>query len=495
MNIEQIMLQSHEAFQHYGKISKASRASFLRAIADSIDNLGDVLIETAVAETHLPDARIRNERGRTTNQLKSFAALLDAGDWVQASIDTGDPERKPAAKPGLRKMLFPVGPVVVFGASNFPLAFSTAGGDTASALAAGCPVIVKGHPAHPRTASLVSQAVQRAVQACKMPEHIFQYIDDTSLAIGQQLVKHPLTKAVAFTGSYQGGKALFDLACQRPEPIPVFAEMGSINPVVVFPEAVRQHKELPEKIASSILLGVGQFCTNPGLIIVLESEDLQLFLDALSHHIATSKPGSMLHEGIALGYRDRKNKSLSQQGVSAVAQVAAPPGGQNVGAPVLASVKAVDFIQNDILREEVFGPYSLVVRCSDHDELVQVVLSLQGQLTSSLFGTSDELKEYAHVVEALKQRCGRLIYNGVPTGVEVCKAMHHGGPFPATTDSRFTSVGTDAIYRFVRPVSFQDFPDEMLPHELQDHNPFHILRCIDGQWTREAIGSMMISNR
>ena len=483
--ITAVMQKAEEVFGAYKKVSAAGRAALLRTIASQIDALGDTLIQTASAETHLPEARIKNEKGRTMNQLNAFAQLLESGDWVEASIDTADPERKPAPKPDLRKMLFPLGPVVVFGASNFPLAFSTAGGDTASALAAGCPVVVKSHPAHPRTSALVASAIQQAIAVCKLPANLFQHVDDSSIEAGQQLVQHPVTKAVAFTGSYQGGKALFDLANKRPEPIPVFAEMGSVNPLVVLPEAIKTNKDIPSMVASSITLGVGQFCTNPGLLLVLEHEGLPLFLEELAQKISQASPAKMLHKGIAVNYSHRKKESLVQSGVTTLAEVAVAE--EEAGSPALAAVSAHDFLANEVLKEEVFGPYSLIVKCKDKAELLAVVSSLRGQLTATVFGGKDELKNYTAITEALHQRCGRLIFNGVPTGVEVCKSMQHGGPFPATTDSRFTSVGVDAIYRFVRPVSYQDFPDDLLPLELRNQNTLNILRCVNGTWTRDHI--------
>ncbi|HEY9044892.1 MAG TPA: aldehyde dehydrogenase (NADP(+)), partial [Ohtaekwangia sp.] len=440
-------------------------------------------------ETSLPEARLKNERGRTTNQLKSFAQLLQAGDWVQATIDTGDAERKPLPKPDLRKMLFPVGPVVVFGASNFPLAFSTAGGDTASALASGCTVVVKSHPAHPRTSALVSSAIREAIRKSALPHDIFQEVSDTSIEAGQRLVLHPLTKSVAFTGSFQGGKALFDLACKREEPIPVFAEMGSINPIVLFPGIVRENKTLPTTLASSILLGVGQFCTNPGLLIALDTEGLTAFLNKLAGEMSQAAPGTMLHKGIASSYAAKKADALKQRGVHTLIEERTDIA-ERQGAPALALVNARDFIESRVLKEEVFGPYSLIVKCEDEQELKKVVCSLKGQLTATIFGLADELPGYKEVIEQLQARCGRLLYNGVPTGVEVTKAMQHGGPFPSSTDSRFTSVGTDAIYRFVRPVCYQDFPESMLPPELRNNNELNIWRCVNSAWTREAIPTL-----
>ena len=483
---DEVLQRADKAFQVYRTVSSQKRAELLHAIAEQIDQLGDELITIAGEESCLPEARLKNERGRTTNQLRAFAKLLEAGDWVQASIDTADPERKPAPKPDLRKMLFPVGPVVVFGASNFPLAFSTAGGDTASALASGCTVVVKSHPAHPKTSSLVAGAIRAALRQCSLAEDIFQEVTDTSIEAGQQLVKHPLTKAVAFTGSFAGGKALFDLANQREEPIPVFAEMGSINPVVLLPGAIRGNKALPATFAASVVLGVGQFCTNPGLLIAVDTEGFAPFLHKLSVEVAQAAPGNMLHTGIAANYKHKRTEALKQKGVMRLTEVKTETT-ERQGAPALALVNARDFMASAVLKEEVFGPYSLIVKCEDETELRHVIESLQGQLTATVFGSPEELPEYKACIDALHVRCGRLIFNGVPTGVEVTKAMQHGGPFPASTDSRFTSVGTDAIYRFVRPVCYQDFPEQFLPLELRNNNELNILRCVNGTWTRNAV--------
>ncbi len=483
--VDEAMQKSSEAFHLYKKVSSAARAKFLRTISSQIDLIGDKLIHVAMEESHLPEARLKNERGRTTNQLNSFAALLEAGDWVQASIDQGTTERKPFPKPDLRKMFFPLGPVVVFGASNFPFAFSTAGGDTASALASGCTVVIKSHPGHPRTSTLVARAIQQAIEMCGLPKNVFQHIEDTTIEVGQALVQHPLTKAASFTGSYQGGKALFDLATQRNEPIPFFAEMGSINPVVLLPKCIQQNKELPLTLASSITLGAGQFCTNPGLLLVMEDEGLNQFLEALAQKIAQVAPAKMLHKGIATNYLNRRGESLTQPGVETLAEVITSE--EDAGSVTLALVTAKDFLKSEILKEEVFGPFSLIVKCRDEKELHKVINSLGGQLTATVFGEADELSTYNSTIDALQQRVGRIIFNGVPTGVEVCKSMQHGGLFPSTTDSRFTSVGVDAIYRFVRPISYQDFPNDLLPIELRNQNTTNILRCINGAWTRDHL--------
>jgi 2,5-dioxopentanoate dehydrogenase len=483
--IDDVMKKAEEAFHKYKKFNGVEKGNFLRTIASQLEALGDLFIKTANEETHLPEARLRGERARTIHQLNAFATLLEKGDWVNASIDVGDTERKPLAKPDLRKMLFPLGPVVVFGASNFPFAFSTAGGDTASALASGCSVVVKSHPAHPRTSALAAKAIGKAIEITDVPEFTFQHIEDSSIEAGQQLVQHSLTKSASFTGSYQGGKALFDLASQRSEPIPFFAEMGSINPVVLLPGAIKYNKELASMLAGSITLGAGQFCTNPGLMLAIEDIDFYPFLDDLSNKISTVSPSPMLHRGIAATYDKRKNESLQQPGVKVLAEVATLK--EETGSPALGLVSALNFLENDYLKEEVFGPYSLVVKCRNEEELTAVIKSLKGQLTATLFGDANELQKYPTVIDVLRERCGRLIFNGVPTGVEVCKSMQHGGPFPSTSDSRFTSVGVDAIYRFVRPVAYQDFPESQLPMELRNSNKLNILRCVNGEWTRNQI--------
>lgn len=485
--IDQLLQQATAAFHQYKNIPGREKALFLKTIASELEAIADTLCTGAVEESHLPEARIRGELGRTTGQLRAFAALLDAGHWVQATIDTSDAERKPLPKPDVRKLLFPVGPVVVFGASNFPLAFSTAGGDTASALAAGCSVIVKSHPAHPRTSSAVAGAIARAIDQCQMPHFVFQHLEDSSLEAGRQLVLHPLTCSVAFTGSFQGGKALFDLAVSRSTPIPVFAEMGSVNPVLVLPDIIQHQPAVADTLAASVLQGVGQFCTNPGLLLTTVCDGLPHFLETLTQAIQKSAPAPMLHDGIASHYKKGKTHHLATPGVKALALVA--EGAPGTGAPALAVVQARDFMANPALHEEVFGPFSLVVISQDQAELQQVVRTLQGQLTASVFGTAQDYDIFADTIGVLQNVCGRLIFNQVPTGVEVCKAMHHGGPFPATTDARFTSVGQDAIYRFVRPMCFQNAPAIFLPPALRDDNPLNIQRCVNNVWTSEKLSS------
>jgi 2,5-dioxopentanoate dehydrogenase len=481
--INKALQQSQVAFLSYKNFNGKKKVSFLRAIADEIEALGNELVKTAMLETNLPEARIINERGRTTGHCRMFADLVEEGSWIDARIDTAILDRLPAPKPDIRKMSVPLGTVVVFGAANFPLAYSTAGGDTASALAAGCPVIVKAHPAHTKTSDLVASAIKKAIDKTGMPQGIFQHLHG-GFDVGQALVKHPLTKAVGFTGSLTGGKALFDLANQRPEPIPVFAEMSSINPVILLPDTlIAQAEKTATSLAASITLGVGQFCTNPGLIIAIENDGLKKLIPKLSEEIQKTMAGTMLHQGIADNYAKRSSETLAQKGISVEAKSSAEAK-SNQAAPLIASVPASEFLKNPSLAEEVFGPFSLVVKCKDLAELHTVVSHLHGQLTSSIFGSEEEIQKHQSLLNILTEKAGRLIINGVPTGVEVCPSMQHGGPFPSTTDSRFTSVGTDAIKRFVRPVAFQNFPNTLLPEELKDGNPLGIWRLFNNEWRK-----------
>jgi 2,5-dioxopentanoate dehydrogenase len=482
--LDQAVKEAHVAFLSYKNFSGNKKAEFLRAIADEIEALGSALVQTAMRETNLPEGRIINERGRTTGHCRMFADLVEEGSWVEARIDTALSDRMPAPKPDIRKMLVPIGPVVVFGAANFPLAYSTAGGDTASALAAGCPVIVKAHPAHPETSALVAEAIQKAMDKTGMPQGVFQHVFGSSFEVGQTLVKHPLIKAVGFTGSLAGGKALFDLANQRPEPIPVFAEMSSINPVILLPETLkREATATAAKLAGSITLGVGQFCTNPGLIIAMEGEGLKQFISSLANEIVKTLPGTMLHQGIADNYSVKLKRALEQKGVAVEAESSAE-GTSAQGRPLIASAPAQEFIQNPMLAEEVFGPFSLIIRCKNLDDFHAVINRIHGQLTTTIIGDEAEVAQHRNLLNVLIEKAGRVILNGVPTGVEVCPAMMHGGPFPATTDSRFTAVGTDAIKRFARPVAFQNFSDALLPDELKEGNPLGIWRMRDGAWGR-----------
>ena len=485
--IDEALRLAASAFQVYKKKSGKEKSHFLNAIADEIDGLGDHLISTYTAESGLPEGRAAGEKGRTMGQLRAFAKLLEEGSWVDASIDTAIPDRQPAPKPDLRRMLVPIGPVVVFGASNFPLAFSTAGGDTASALASGCPVIVKSHPMHAGTGELIASAIIKAAEKTGMPDGVFSNLNSSGIEVGIQLVKHPEVKAVGFTGSIKGGRALYDCAATREEPIPIFAEMGSINPVVILPDALKKRAEsLAKTYAGSITLGAGQFCTNPGLILGIESEELTNFIAHLSEAILEMEPSCMLHPSIAKAYQDGKETAMEQPNLAVTANyVSDTP--DHFSKQAVGQVSGATFLNNPILHKEVFGPYSLVVTCKNKQELEKVIHNLEGQLTGTLIAEGSEIFNYSEVIDALKDRVGRIIFNGVPTGVEVCGSMVHGGPYPASTDSRFTSVGTEAIKRWVRPFSYQDWPDALLPDELKNKNSLRILRKVNAEVTDKSI--------
>jgi NADP-dependent aldehyde dehydrogenase len=476
-----------EAFKHYSKYSGAKKAEFLRAIAEEIEAMGNELLEVYSSESGLSKGRGLGERGRTLGQLRAFATHLEEGNWVDASIDTAIPDRQPIPKVDIRKMNVAIGPVVVFGASNFPFAFSTAGGDTAAALAAGCPVIVKSHPMHAATGEMVAGAVIRAAQKTSMPNGVFSNLNSSGIEVGSKLVQHPNVKAVGFTGSIRGGRALYNLAAMREEPIPVFAEMGSINPVVMLPQALDNRAEgLAKTYAGSITLGTGQFCTNPGLIIGLKSEGLTNFVNTLAEEIVKVEPSCMLHPNIAGAYETNKANALEQSGLKVLAgyEDEVQP---NYARQVVTTVEGETFLKNPTLHHEVFGPFSLVVQCEDENQLETIVTNLEGQLTGTVISDNNEIEDYANVVNALQTRVGRIIFNGVPTGVEVCPSMLHGGPYPATTDSRFTAVGVDSIKRFVRPFSYQGWPNALLPDELKNENPLGISRIINGKRSSDKI--------
>ncbi len=477
---------AHDAFTSFQKCSSGSKAAFLNAIADEILALDEDLLNIYILETGLTKGRAEIERGRTLGQLRSFAILLEEGDWVEATIDTALPDRLPLPRTDIRKMLHPLGPVVVFGSSNFPFAYSTAGGDTTSALAAGCPVIVKSHPMHAGTSELVAGAVIRAAQKTNMPNGVFSNLNSSGIEVGQQLVKDPLVKAIGFTGSLKAGRALYDLAAARPEPIPVFAEMGSINPVVVLPEMLKQSGEAwAQAFAGSITLGTGQFCTNPGLLIGIAGDDLNNFGRVLSEAIEKIAPTSMLHPNIHANFNSGKTKLKEQVGVNVIAEYKAEVA-PNFAAQMVLKVDGTTFLNNPTLHQEVFGPFSILVACENSEELIQILSNLEGQLTGTILGTENEIKQNINLIDALKERVGRIVFNGVPTGVEVCPAMLHGGPYPASTDARFTAVGIHAIKRWVRPISFQNCPDAILPEALQNSNPLKLMRLVNKQWTNKA---------
>ena len=487
--IDRAAVLAARAAPEYARVPRTRRAAFLREIADQLEAHKKQLVTAYTSESGLPEGRANGELGRTTTQLRLFADLAEEGSWVQARIDTAEPDREPLPKADIRKCLVPMGPVVVFGASNFPFAFSTAGGDTASALAAGCPVIVKGHPMHPATGELVARAVLDAAKDTKMPDGVFSHLQGTSQNLGERLVGHEAVAAVGFTGSRAGGLALSRLAAERDVPIPFFAEMGSVNPVVFLPSAFKANAGWAKAYAASVTLGVGQFCTNPGLLFGIQSPELESFGKALADEIAAFPPSCMLHSNMAGNYMDMRGVMEQQEGVEFLTRGNTPEGPNEVPATV-ARVSGADFIGNPRLQMEVFGPFTLLVACKDTEELRAALEGLEGQLTASLLGSEAEFKESGKILELLRSRAGRILFNGVPTGVEVCPSMHHGGPFPATTDTRFTSVGADAIYRWARPVSFQNCPQSLLPEVLRNPNPTGVWRMVDGTWSDEGIISL-----
>ncbi len=457
--IDQAVQLASQAFPSYQNISGDKRSAFLHAIADEIEALGDTLVETYMSETGLPEGRAKGERGRTVGQLRMFADLIKTEDWRIPTISGENNE--------VRQYLIPLGPVVVFGASNFPLAYATAGGDTASALAAGCPVIVKSHPMHAGTGELVASAIQKAAQDTGMPNGVFSNLNSAGIEVGVQLVKHPQVKAVGFTGSIRGGRALYDLAAQREEPIPVFAEMGSVNPVIITQKALEARaSDIAQTYADSITLGVGQFCTNPGLIIGTKSEELSAFTEDLGQKTAAIDAFCMLHPAIHKAYEHKGNQVINEPETTVVASHQGDRAANYAQAKIV-TVTGEDFLKNTTLHQEVFGPFSMVVQCDDQAQLLQIIEGLEGQLTGTILAEEEDYKDLSPLVERLQNRVGRIVFNGVPTGVAVVDAMTHGGPYPASSDSRFTAVGNQAIKRWVRPFSYQGFPEELLPEFLK----------------------------
>ncbi len=485
--VDKAVKLAENAFEIYKRKTSLEKALFLETIADEILNLGDALIERCMQETALPRPRLEGERGRTMGQLKLFASVLREGSWVDARIDKAQTDRLPFPKPDIRHMLTAIGPVGVFGASNFPLAFSVAGGDTASALAAGCPVIVKGHQAHPGTSELVAIAILKAAEKTNMPNGIFSLVQGASIRVGGDLVKHPGIKAIGFTGSYNGGKALFDLANKRKEPIPVFAEMGSTNPVFILPNALQENgNNIAKGLVGSITLGVGQFCTNPGLIIIEQSKVSEQFVSQLSTEIEGVETGSLLTDSIKEAYNIGITNFETNNNVEIVASGLSNQTKASV-VPKIFSTTVSNLLERPELSEEVFGPTSMLVSASSKKELLEAAKNLEGHITATVFGTKEDLVNYEELFSILENKVGRLIINGYPTGVEVCHSMVHGGPFPATTASQSTSVGTNAIKRFVRPVCFQNFTQELLPEALKDENALRIWRLIDGNLTKDNL--------
>ena len=476
---------AEQAFEEYRALPPQRIAEFLDRCAEAISKLGDELLHRASQETGLSEERLISERTRTVNHLKMFADIVREGSWLEATIDRALPDRQPQPKPDLRRMLVPLGPVVVFGSSNFPLAYSVAGGDTASALAAGCTVVVKAHPAHPRTSELVARALQSAAEASKMPRGVFSMVHGAN-EISLYLVKHSAAKAVGFTGSLQGGRALFDAAMARPEPIPVYAEMGSTNPVFILPGALKKNgAAIAESFVQSYTLGVGQFCTSPGIAIGFGNDDWHAFATRVGELTRAIAPGVMLHQGILEKFKSGTGKFQKVPGVIVAAQSSAQV--ESRAGAILFATDAKTFRSQPLLTEEVFGPSTLLVSCGSPEELEEIARGLHGQLTASIHGTDEDLLRCKNLIAILRQKAGRLIFNGFPTGVEVCAAIQHGGPYPATTDSRTTSVGGYAIKRFARPICFQNFPDAALPPELQNKNSRNLWRLVDDQFTKSDV--------
>jgi len=477
-----------DAFATYSKLPGADKASFLRHIAAGIESIAADLVERAHHETALPKPRLQGEVGRTVNQLRLFAQVVEEGSWAMARIDPAQPDRKPLPRSDIRSVLRPIGPVAVFGSSNFPLAFSVAGGDTASAFAAGNPVIVKAHSAHPGTSEMVGQVISNSVKECGLPPGTFALIFGSGALVGSALVEHPSIKAVGFTGSLHAGRALMQLAAARPEPIPCYMEMSSTNPFIVLPEALRTRaQQIAEGLFGSFTLGVGQFCTKPGLVFLPRDENADALIAGLRARVEQASASPMLTEGIYKSYKSLVAERQQLGGVEVLALSSPEPAGSVKAPPALFQISGSELLREPELAKEIFGPSTLVIRYANHQELLTLASSLEGQLTATLHGTDADIAASADLIAILERKAGRLIVNGYPTGVEVCHAMVHGGPYPATSDSHTTSVGTQAIYRFARPVCYQDFPQAALPDELKNANPLGILRLVNGEFTRDAI--------
>lgn len=487
--IDRALNLAASVFNDYRGRSAHDRAAFLDTIADEIEALGQQLLETADAETALGMPRLIGERGRACGTARMFANLLREGSWVDARIETAIPDRQPFPKPDVRLMHRPVGPVVVFGASNFPFAISVAGTDTVSALGAGCPVVVKAHPAHPNTCELIAGCVVRATEKCGMPDGVFSLIHGRSNEVGAALVEHPKTEAVAFTGSLRGGRVLFDLAQRRPRPIPLYAEMGSVNPIFILPGALRERGEqIAAGYVGALTLGTGQFCTNPALVLGFEGPELAEFISAAAGRAAAVPPATMLHSGIHSAYLSGTERIRNLAGVEVAGQATGADPGKAQAAAVVFRAKADRFFEHEaILKEEVFGPSSVILECQAVEQMNRFAEGMDCSLSATVHGTAEDLEQFCELLTILETRAGRVIVNGFPTGLEVCTAMHHGGPYPAATHGHFTSVGTNAIYRFVRPVCYQGFPDAALPEELRNANSHGIWRMVNGERTREDV--------
>jgi alpha-ketoglutaric semialdehyde dehydrogenase len=475
-----------EASAEFGRFSGAKKAEFLETIAARIEAQTESLVTRANQESALSVARLQSESGRTCTQLRMFARVAREGSWVTARIDHADPQRRSVPKPDVRSMLRPLGPVVVFGASNFPLAFSVAGGDTASAFAAGNPVIVKAHPAHPGTSELVGRIIRDSVRACDLPEGVFSLLFDSGTSVGAALVQHPLVKAVGFTGSIAAGRALFDLAAKRPSPIPFYGEMGSTNPTFILPGALAARGEkIAAELYGSFTLGAGQFCTKPGLVFICEGKPSEALVSILAAKVAESAKFTLLTSGISSSYTREISNRKNRQDVGLLAEEkSSDPATAFQAGATLFQTDIISFLANRDLSNEVFGPETLLINYSKKEQILEAARGLHGHLTATVHGTEQDIVEFSELVAILENKVGRIIYNGYPTGLELCDAIVHGGPYPASTDSRTTSVGTLAIVRFARPVCYQDFPDVALPDELKNENSLGIWRMVDGELTR-----------
>lgn len=486
--IDKAVTLADRSFQTYSRIPGREKATFLRKIAANIEANAAEIIERAGKETALPMARLQGETARTCRQLRLFAQVVEEGSWVMARLDRPDPNRKPAPKPDLRSMLRPLGPVVVFGASNFPLAFSVAGGDTASALASGNPVIVKAHSAHPGTSELVGHAVREAVRECDLPEGVFSLLFGGGKDVGIALMKHPLVKAGGFTGSRIAGRILLDVCAARPDPIPFYAEMSSTNPVFILPGAMRGRADrIATDLYASFTLGSGQFCTKPGMVFLPGGDAASGFKSKLEQSVLGSSPFHLLTDVIRSSYGSGVTARKSHSKVKLVAEKPALNGSGFCVGSALFETDVQSFLDDTDLADEIFGPATLLVQYSNREQVLQVARGLEGHLTATIHGTEEDLREFSDLLAILEEKVGRLVFNGFPTGVEVSHAMVHGGPYPATSDGRSTSVGSQAIFRFCRPVCYQGFPDAVLPLELRENNPLKIWRMVDGEMSKEPV--------
>lgn len=485
--LEHAVQLASEAFVTYSRVSGRQRAEFLRAIAANIESIAADIIPRAMQETALPQARLQSETARTCGQLRLFAQVAEEGSWVNARIDPALPDRKPLPRPDIRSMLRPLGPVVVFGASNFPLAFSVAGGDSASAFAAGNTVIVKAHPAHPGTSEMVGAAIQRAVQQCGLPQGVFSLLFDSGTRVAAELVRHPQIKAAGFTGSRAGGRALMDIAASRPDPIPFYAEMSSANPVFILPGALRERANaIAEGLYTSFTMGAGQFCTKPGIVMLPAADHASAFRSRLIELVGGPASFHLLTRTIHSSYTSGIARRSADSAVTVLAQGPSPQSCGFSSNSALFETDADSFLDSD-LADEIFGPTTLLVRDSSREHMMNIARSLDGHLTATIHGTENDLRDFAGMIAILENKVGRIIFNGFPTGVEVSHAMVHGGPYPSTSDGRSTSVGSQAIFRFARPVCYQGFPDSTLPDELKASNPLNIWRMLDGEMTRDPL--------